>query len=115
MKQLGDIAFNSMVGMSNYDFARLWRGIFDSLGSSTASSADDDVMVDLMIDARIASSKSYEERINSLCSNQALLEQSLSSKSMEIQSVKESTSFKVGLLITAIPRKIKAILNSLRR
>ena len=115
MKQLGDIAFNSMVGMSNYDFACLWRGIFDSLGSSTASSADDDVMVDLMIDARIASSKSYEERINSLCSNQALLEQSLSSKSMEIQSVKESTSFKVGLLITAIPRKIKAILNSLRR
>ena len=61
---------------------------FDSLGSSTASSADDDVMVDLMIDARIASSKSYEERINSLCSNQAPLEQSLSSKSMEIQSVK---------------------------
>lgn len=115
MKQLGDIAFNSMVGMSNYDFARLWRGIFDSLGSSTASSADDDVMVDLMIDARIASSKSYEERINSLCSNQTLLEQSLSSKSMEIQSVKESTSFKVGLLITAIPRKIKAFLNSLRR
>lgn len=115
MKQLGDIAFDNMVDMFNYDFAHLWKGIFDSLSSATALGTDDDAMVDLMLDARIASSKYYEERISSLYANQALLEQSLSSKSTEVQFVRESTSFKVGLLITAIPRKIKAILQALRK
>lgn len=115
MRELGDVAFSNMVAMSHYDFAQQWKEIFDSLSDESASALIDDSMVNLMLDARIVSARSYEEAIETLRQHNAALEQVLAQKNNEVQYVRNSTSFKVGLLVTAIPRKIKLLVDKTRK